>query len=252
MAPNEQASLDTPGGRLTWAIGEQPRQGRRRGLRMFERAMRERSERVHGGITGATLPSIKAYMADTAWPSKVFWDHAGAVLGVRPVWLAFGQGAPTDEQEHEAREVMAEREGTADKHSAAAMRGIFRTLPDLGIQAHLTFEYRHLAAVALKVALALQERGAAPSLATYERAGALVGQCLTAPLDILRAAFPLDEGRMVQAYASAAATAVEILAPYADRSTAATAADDVPPTKRATRRHSPAKPKHKPTSKRRR
>jgi hypothetical protein len=66
---------------------------------MFEQAMRARAERVHGGITGATLPSIIAYQKNVAWPSKTFWDEAGAVLNVRPEWLAFGIGHPT--QAHE-------------------------------------------------------------------------------------------------------------------------------------------------------
>lgn len=90
-----QAGLDTPGQRLQWAIDQQPAEGRKRGLRMFERAMRARAKGVHGGITGATLPSIKAYLNDTAWPSKTFWDEAGAALHVRPEWLAFGKGQPT-------------------------------------------------------------------------------------------------------------------------------------------------------------
>ena len=92
-----QAGLVTPGKRLQWAIARQPPVGRERGLRMFERAMRARAERVHGGITGATLPSISAYLKDVAEPSRTFYEAAGAVLGVRAEWLDFGTGAPTRE-----------------------------------------------------------------------------------------------------------------------------------------------------------
>lgn len=93
---------------------------------MFERAMRARSERTHGGITGATLPSIKAYLANETSPRKEFWDAAGTVLGVRPEWLAFGGLHPT--REHEKAAAIAAASLPAGRTDASAVVQVKRAI----------------------------------------------------------------------------------------------------------------------------
>ena len=102
----------------------------------------------------------------------------------------------------------------ARESTRAAMEGLSERLP---VQPHLVFEYRTLSAVAVKLGSALAERrrGPAPT-ESYRLAGRLLGECVRAPLDILGIShLPPQDSRIAQAYISAAAHAVEILAHYA-------------------------------------
>ena len=145
-----------------------------------------------------------------------YLKRVAAVFGFRYDWLIDDKGAPT-EQEEQLRMADAAQHDIGGPMNAAAMRGVMETLSEMPLQSHLVFEYRHLSAVAIKLALALIERGAPPKADTYQHAGRLVGACISAPLSTLGAAFPNDEGRMAQAYVTAAAHAVEILVHYAGR-----------------------------------
>ena len=89
-------SWHTLGGRLRWAIKRQPHQGRQRGLRLFQRRMEEHGLRV----PGTSLSAIQGYLRDDpAEPSPSFLLLAARLLSVRVGWLAFGGGAPTEEEE---------------------------------------------------------------------------------------------------------------------------------------------------------
>src|SRR5690606_19588238 len=87
-------------GRLQWAIAEQPRQGRQRGLRLFQRRMEERAAQVEaeGGppLAGTHLASIQGYISGKVEPSLRFLEEAARVLGVRPAWLAYNDGPPRE------------------------------------------------------------------------------------------------------------------------------------------------------------
>ena len=95
-------SWHTLGGRLRWAFERQPRQGRQRGLRLFQRRM----ERHGPDIPGTSLSAIQGYLKDDdpTEPSPRFLALAARLLSVRPTWLTWGAGAPTEEGEAERRE----------------------------------------------------------------------------------------------------------------------------------------------------
>jgi hypothetical protein len=184
-------------------------------------------------------------------PSVAYLRRVASVFGYRLEWLVNEQGAPT-EHEEQLRIADAAQHEIGGPMNAAAMTGVIETLSELPLQSHLVFEYRHLSAVAIKLALALSERGAPANADTYRRAGRLVGACISAPLSTLGAAFPSEEGRMAQAYVTAAAHAVEILVHYAGRVRQETdeRKDAVPATKVA-RTPRKATPKDLPRTNRR-
>lgn len=90
-----QAKLDTVGERLRWAIDKQQTYGRRRGLRLFVHKLEQRPTRVRG----ASLQSVSAYLTDDVTAPTDFLKEAATVLRLRPEWLAFGSGHPTDASE---------------------------------------------------------------------------------------------------------------------------------------------------------
>lgn len=91
--------------RLRWAIDEQPREGRRRGLRLFVKRME--------GVQGASLSQVQAYLRGQTEPSLPFVQAAAHMLGVRAAWLAFGSGAPVLTEAADDAEVLALRFATA-------------------------------------------------------------------------------------------------------------------------------------------
>lgn len=89
--------------RLHWAIYHvQGRDGRQRGLRLFQRRMEARAEGDEA-LVGYHLSSIQGYINGEVEPSRHFLEAASQVLGVRLEWLLLGQGEPTPE-EQEAKE----------------------------------------------------------------------------------------------------------------------------------------------------
>lgn len=97
--------MDTLAGRLRRAIQIRPSQGRRRGVRLFQTEMEERSrarEAADGPpIPGVTLPSIQSYVRteDPVEPSLDFLRAAADLLGVRFAWLVAGEGEMTTAEE---------------------------------------------------------------------------------------------------------------------------------------------------------
>jgi hypothetical protein len=147
-------------------------------------------------------------------PSVAYIARVAVVFGFRLEWLISEKGAPT-EQEEQLRLADARAREVSDPMGGATLAGLLEVLPAFPLQSQLTFEYRHLSAVSIKLALALIQRGDAEVADTYRRAGHLVGECIVAPLRILQAQFPIAERRLAQAYVTAAAHAVEIVADYA-------------------------------------
>jgi hypothetical protein len=86
----------TLGGRLRWAIDRMPAEGRKRGLRLFQRRLGARAEELSDGIDGTALSTIQGYCNDEQEPSLGFLREASAILRVRIEWLAFGSGMPTE------------------------------------------------------------------------------------------------------------------------------------------------------------
>jgi hypothetical protein len=90
----------TLGGRLRWAYQQQPARGRERGLRLFQRQMEEAAP----GVQGTSLSAIQGYLKGNGEPSLRFIKHAARLLAVRAEWLAWGEGAPTEDEEASRRE----------------------------------------------------------------------------------------------------------------------------------------------------
>lgn len=157
--------------------------------------------------------ALKKYHFDFPAPLD-YLERVAEVTGVRLEWLATNSGGKTEAEERE-RTRAGQQAGSHDPVAAAVLAGLDRTMGGWGIRSHLTFEYRHLSAVGIKLALALIRRGAPSASETYRRAGAMLGECIMAPVTRLQATFGLDDERHVQAYVTASAHAVEILAHYA-------------------------------------
>jgi transcriptional regulator with XRE-family HTH domain len=56
------------------------------------------------GTPGVSLSAIQSYLRGSAEPSLRFIEEAARLLSVRSEWLAWGHGAPTDEEEAARRE----------------------------------------------------------------------------------------------------------------------------------------------------
>jgi transcriptional regulator with XRE-family HTH domain len=78
-----------------------------------------------GGVPGANYPSISGYMKNEVDPPLAFIKAASETLNVREAWLAFGEGAPTKEEEA-ARRVRQEKEDTSSPYAR-----ILAAIPDL-------------------------------------------------------------------------------------------------------------------------
>ena len=66
------------------------------------------------------MPALYRYLSDETTPSLAFLREAADILGVRPAWLAFGDGEPTDAEQKIANRLEFE-EGGRDKASDLAM-----------------------------------------------------------------------------------------------------------------------------------
>lgn len=97
-----KGDLDTLAGRLDWAIQRQPRDGRKRGLRLFQRRLDAfaKAEKKEGRPTpdGTSLSSIQTYVNGQLTPTLGFLKAAAEVLAVREAWLISGDGHRTEEE----------------------------------------------------------------------------------------------------------------------------------------------------------
>ncbi len=107
--------FDSLASRLRWAITQQPPDGRRRGLRLFQRRLSAEAPR----LDGTALSSIQAYLSGAVTPSLGWVEVASEILGVRAAWLAFGGGFPTDEEQAEIEGVQAAPTGTVERNGKA-------------------------------------------------------------------------------------------------------------------------------------
>jgi hypothetical protein len=108
-------------GRLQWAIDRQPRQGRgERGLRLFQRRL-ARSAEGNPNVQGTSLSTIQTYLRGNAEPSPAWVELAALLLAVRAPWLAWGAGAPTEEEE-------AGRRGEPEPELARISTIVYRAL----------------------------------------------------------------------------------------------------------------------------
>jgi len=119
MGSETEWETDTIGGRLGWAIKGQPPVGKRRGIGLLISRLEERK------APGANYPSISGYLQDQVDPPLAFITAAAGALGVREAWLAFGEGAPTEQEE------AARREHQDEDDASSAYSRILSTLPDL-------------------------------------------------------------------------------------------------------------------------
>ena len=65
-------------------------------IRAFQQALQER------GVRGSTYASVHSYVRGDATPGLEFVETAADVLGVRPEWLAFERGRPTQAEQDAA------------------------------------------------------------------------------------------------------------------------------------------------------
>lgn len=89
----------TLGERLRFAADRQPREGRRRGIRLFQ----ERIKGAYPDLVGCALSTIQSYANDVSEPSLEFLRASADVLSVRYEWLAVGQGQATEKEEAAAQ-----------------------------------------------------------------------------------------------------------------------------------------------------
>lgn len=81
------ATVASVAARLRWAV---ERSGQIQSIRQFQQRLRER------GVPGTGYSNVYRYVTDdAASPPLEFLQNAGAVLEVRPAWLAFGDGDPS-------------------------------------------------------------------------------------------------------------------------------------------------------------
>lgn len=88
----------TLAGRLRWAANQQPRDGRRRGIRLFQSRMEDHAKAIGADNLGVSMSSIDSYVRAEVpvIPSLEFIQEAARVLRVRESWLAFDDGPPTE------------------------------------------------------------------------------------------------------------------------------------------------------------
>lgn len=86
-------SPQTLGERLAGEIQRMPAEGRRRGINLFARKIAQM------GAPGGSFPSVKSYLDDEVVPPIEFIEAAAKLFGVRPAWLAFGDGRRTREEQ---------------------------------------------------------------------------------------------------------------------------------------------------------
>lgn len=89
--------------RLRWAMNRHDwREGRRRGLRLFQKRMDERAKELEeaGGprLEGVSKSSIQTYLSGKVVPPLPFLQAAARVLGLREAWLISGDGFATEEE----------------------------------------------------------------------------------------------------------------------------------------------------------
>lgn len=101
IRPSVPNKMDSISERLRWAVEQQPREGRRRGLRLFQTRMQGRAEArakkaSEPELVGYSLSAIQGYISSGGpEPSIDFLKEAAQILNVRLAWLAAGDGYPT-------------------------------------------------------------------------------------------------------------------------------------------------------------
>lgn len=171
-------------------------------LRAFWEKLKEGWGKEEGLVS---YEAVRNYHYDRD-PPVSYLSRVSKVFEYRLAWLAAGDGLPTVEEEERA---VVERRRREDPLSAAALEGLRETMP---LASHLTYEWRHLTGVAIKLADSLRlYGGGAESAEEYHRAaGRLLGRCIGGPLEMLRV--KIDDVRLAQAFVMASAFAIEIVA----------------------------------------
>lgn len=107
--------MKTLGERVSWALEywptapEDSRRGRRR---LFQEEMRERLPKG----AGTSYRVLLEYLEDRQTPSVEWLQEAAELTGVRPAWLTYGDGSPTD-AEAELERAKLQREAFTQRHS---------------------------------------------------------------------------------------------------------------------------------------
>jgi hypothetical protein len=140
------------------------------------------------GRKSSSYGSVWAYLnkADSAAPPLVFFEGAAAILGVRPAWLAFGDGEATEAEERERvraeHEPQMERERSARAGALGAAREELGSLSPVGVEG---FDQMVLAAVTVAGQWrALREEDPDPQTRFIEAARALT-RASRLPVDAL-------------------------------------------------------------------
>lgn len=96
-------------------------------IRQFQKALHPLAQ--ERGIRGSSYSMVHQYLQGEAVPSLKFMRVAGKVLGVRPAWLAFGEGErTTGEHKIHFERVEAPEEGEAASHVSEMVEAIRETV----------------------------------------------------------------------------------------------------------------------------
>lgn len=125
MDASRAPRFDSLASRLRWAVGQQPPEGRQRGLRLFQRRLTDKAP----GLDGTALSSIQAYLNGSVTPSLRWVEVASGILGVRADWLGFGSGSPTA-GEQSGMKALVEPGRTGPATTALGSRGARDALGD--------------------------------------------------------------------------------------------------------------------------
>lgn len=124
MALSRNNRFGSLGARLEWAIERQPPEGKSRGAGLLISKLQNR------GSPGASYPSIGSYVKDEVRPPLDFISAASEALSVRPSWLAFGEGAPTEAEEAERLRRQLEQESEEAQEKLDRVSDVFPMLEE--------------------------------------------------------------------------------------------------------------------------
>lgn len=157
-------------------------EGRRRGLRLFQRKMEQLEN-----VSGTSLSAIQSYLRGVE-PTRPFIEAAAEVLNVRAAWLAFDEGAPTQAEEAARREA-----GELPPWQVAADEEFAALLPWDSMETPSRTRAWHLWSLVLNnVPVALPDHVSGDEITEWlaRDAAQRTARAVTAPADALHVALP--------------------------------------------------------------
>ena len=184
--PPVPARMHSISERLQWAVKQQPREGRHRGLRLFQTRMqgqaKAREEAGEPDLVGYSLSAIQGYVLPGGpEPSIYFLKEAAKLLNVRLAWLTAGDGCPTVAEQTAAWE-------SAKLAPSPLERRLSKTIYDwryLGDEARASIAAAWAALVGDRDPEEITGEDAQATLTVGDEVARQLGRALDAPLDTL-------------------------------------------------------------------